>query len=75
MAQQMAALTRPTWSLTLSGQMGQGAALQWRQQAGLMGAPTLGQQQLATLAQHAAAAQQAQQQAAGPQQVQHAVAF
>ena len=52
----------------MSGQLGQGAALQWRQQAGLLGAPSVGQSVLASLAAHHGAqqAQQAQQQQQGP---------
>ncbi|GAB4817891.1 hypothetical protein N2152v2_004937 [Parachlorella kessleri] len=58
--QYLAGLTRPSWALTL-GSGGQGAAAQWRQQSGLLGAPTLAQAQLASLAEQAQQAQPTQQ--------------
>ncbi len=70
--QQYADLTRPTWSLTVGGGLGQGAAQQWRQQAGLVGAPTLGQSQLTSLSRDYA--QQAEQ-ARRAQQAQSGLAF
>ena len=50
--EECALLMRPAYTVSMSG-YGGGAAQEWRQQAGLRGAESLGQAELVTLAQHA----------------------